>query len=94
MSPQHPVRIADVLRHVDVHALQNHAANALAAGRDRATVIREIVALVDAAIPWSEIIPSPIGVALEAVDAPIATAIATMIVDLAQLFHKRPHART
>lgn len=47
-------------------------------------VIDDIVALVDAAVPWEAIIPGPAGAVVEAVDAPVAKAIARFVVALAE----------
>jgi hypothetical protein len=77
------LRIKDVIALVDVPAITALAQHQLAAGHTREEVISDVVAVVDALIPWSVLIPGPAGVAVETLDGPIATAIATLIVAVA-----------
>ena len=85
-----PVPLKTVLAHLDLPSLKDAAHTLLAAGRTRDQVIEDITAMVDAMIPWAEIlglvgpVGAAIGVALDAVDAPIAIAIAKLVVPRAK----------
>ncbi len=74
------LKVKDVIALIDIPSMTALAQHQLAAGHTRAEVIADVVAVVDALIPWSVLIPGPAGVAVEALDGPIATAIATAIV--------------
>lgn len=74
-------RLADILAHLDSAALRSLAEHLLDAGHSREEAIADIVAMVDALVPWAVIIPGPIGVAVEALDGPIAKAIAGLVVN-------------
>jgi hypothetical protein len=87
--PRPKIRLKDILAYVDVDALRTLAAEQLAAGHSREEVIEDIVALVDALVPWAVIIPGPAGVLVEAADGPIATAIAKLVVGVAQATRKK-----
>ena len=71
-------KIADILAHLDVPHLRAIAAHQLAAGHTREEVIADVVATIDALIPWSVI--GPVGVVIEALDGPLALLIAGLIV--------------
>lgn len=83
------VPLKTLLAHLDLPELHEVAADLLAAGRTREQVIDDIVALVDAAVPWEAIIPGPAGAVVEAVDAPLAKAIARFVVGAAERKRKK-----
>jgi hypothetical protein len=74
-------RVKDVLPHLDTAALRDLAEHQLEAGHTREEVVADIVAMIDALVPWAVIIPGPIGVVVEALDGPIAKAIAGIVVN-------------
>lgn len=71
------LHLGKLLPHVDIHALREVAAALLAAGHTQDEVVEQVVALVDAAIPWSML--GPWGSLIEAVDGPVATALVKFI---------------
>ena len=73
-------RIKAVLAELDIPALTDLARHLVASGHTREEAIDDIVALVDATIPWATILPGPAGAVIEAVDGPIARGIARLIV--------------
>ena len=75
-----PPRLRDVIDHVDIPPLRAFAEHQLAGGLSRAEVIDDVIALVDACIPWDVILPGPVGITAELVDGPLARAIAAMVV--------------
>ena len=87
------IRISDVLEAVDLPALRELAVHQLEAGHTRAEVIADIVFLVDAVVPWAVLLPGPAGAVVEAVDGPIAIAIATLVVGAADALRKRKAKR-
>lgn len=71
-------KIADILAHINHTHLREIAAHQLASGHSREEVIADVVATIDALIPWGVI--GPAGVVIEAIDGPLATLIAGLIV--------------
>lgn len=75
---------------IDKPTLRELASTLLADGHDADEVIRQVVRAIDAAVDWVAIgsaagpVGTAVGVGLEAVDGPIATAIATSIVRAAE----------
>jgi len=75
-----PLTLDAALQKLDKKPLRKLANTALAAGKSVDATIADVVAAIDVAIPWALIIPGPLGIALEALDGPIALAIAKPIV--------------
>ena len=74
------LHLGKILPHLDLHALGDVAKTLTASGHTQAEVVEQIVALVDASIDWSTL--GPWGSFVEAVDAPVATALVTFILGL------------
>lgn len=87
MSGAPKVRIGEILRAIDREALRDIAIHQLEAGHSVEEVIDDIVETIDAIIPWSVI--GPAGIVIEAIDGPIAKAVARLIVGAANAHRKR-----
>ena len=68
------------LQKIDKKPLRKLASTKLGEGKSVDETIADVVAAIDAAIPWALILPGPLGIAMEAVDGPIALAIAKPLV--------------
>jgi hypothetical protein len=74
------VKLKDVVKHLDLHALASAAAALGAEGHTKAEVVDAIVDLVDAAIPWDLV--GPVGTTIDAIDGPVVKALAHFIIAL------------
>ena len=74
------LRLSTLFAHVDQPALRDIAEHLLDAGHDRKKVVDDIVAAIDAAIPFAVLVPGAIGTLLESVDGPLARMVANLIV--------------
>lgn len=74
------VKLKDIVKHLDLHALGEAAAALSLEGHSTIEVVDAIIDLVDAAIPWS--IVGPAGTTIDALDGPAVKALAHFIVAL------------
>lgn len=75
--------VEKALSHIDIPKLVEKATELLEKGHTKAEVIATIVGIVDSLIPWNIILPPPVGLLVEALDGPIANAVALCIVEMA-----------
>lgn len=80
MPTKKPLTLDATIQKLDKRPLRKLAKGALADGKSVDEAVAAVVAAIDAAIPWALIIPGPLGIVIEALDGPIALAIATPIV--------------
>ncbi len=73
-----------VLAKLDVPSLISSAQKLLKSGKGKEATVLEILRIIDAMIPWNVLVPGPVGAVLEAVDGPIARAVALYIVEKAE----------
>lgn len=76
-------RLTDILPHIDGATLRELAEHLLESGHSKEEAVADIVAAIDALVPWAILIPGPVGAVVEALDGPIANAIARLIVSAA-----------
>ena len=75
--------VEQALAHIDIPKLVEKATELLEKGHTKAEVVTTIVAIVDSLIPWNILLPPPVGLLVEALDGPIANAVALCIVEMA-----------
>ncbi len=78
------LRLADVIKHVDITAVGQLAEELLEAGHSRDEIVADVAALVDLALPFPVLVPGPAGLALEALDGPVLLAIIRVVVIAAE----------
>lgn len=84
--------VESALAHIDIPKLVEKATELLEKGHSKAEVIATIVAIVDSLIPWNILLPPPVGLLVEALDGPIANAVAIAIVEMASKPKRRKKA--
>lgn len=78
------LRLADVLKHVDIAAVGELAEALLEAGHSRDDIVHDVAGIVDQLLPFSVLVPGPAGLALEAIDGPVLLAIVRLVVVAAE----------
>ena len=66
-----------VLAHLDVHARRELAKTLTESGHTQDEVIEQVVAVVDALLPWDQL--GPAGVMVDAIDGPVITAFVKLL---------------
>jgi hypothetical protein len=69
--------LVNVLHHLDVKALRELAKTLTEAGHTQDEVVEQVVAVVDALLPWDQM--GPAGVAIDAIDGPVVTAFVKLL---------------
>jgi hypothetical protein len=87
-----PIPLRDILPHIDIAALGELAEAQLDAGGTRHEAIDDVVAVMDALIPWDVLIPGPVGATVEALSPVVARAIARFVVGIADATRKKRKA--